>query len=215
MRDREIASVARYPAPVPRIHHRTDGLHSRASFTACRANGRGRGRGPHPRAAPVGSRRIPQPRRGSGCRDAPDHALFAAPAPDDSGTAILALRVARISTHCSPNYGVLPRVGACRRSSRLRRPLPIRIYKSRREHVGLDYWIRPGRPGRHCNRPCVIFSAIYLLVRCLLKKRAGVDTHSSRAHRNPTSPGGGGVPHRFPTYKTAFPGWAAPRFPDS
>jgi hypothetical protein len=25
-------------------------------------------------------------------------------------------------------------------------------------------------------------------------------------HRNPTSTGGCGVPHRFPTYKTAFPG---------
>ena len=28
----------------------------------------------------------------------------------------------------------------------------------------------------------------------------------SAPHRNPTSPGGDDVPHRFPTYKTAFPG---------
>jgi hypothetical protein len=37
-----------------------------------------------------------------------------------------------------------------------------------RQPVGLDYWIWPGRPGRYWDHPCVIFSAVYLLVRCLL-----------------------------------------------
>jgi putative transposase len=34
--------------------------------------------------------------------------------------------------------------------------------------VGLDYWIWPGRPGGHWDHPCVIFSVVYLFVRCLL-----------------------------------------------
>jgi hypothetical protein len=47
-------------------------------------------------------------------------------------------------------------------------------------------------PGGHLDHPCVIFSAIYLLVRCLLKRvGADIGTHSVRAHRNPTSPGRG------------------------
>ena len=77
-----------------------------------------------PRAGPVGSRRIPQPSRGSRCRDAPGHALFAAPAPDNGGTPSSHCASARISTHLQR----LAESGARRRSSRLRRPLPIRIY---------------------------------------------------------------------------------------
>src|SRR6266851_1156260 len=49
------------------------------------------------------------------------------------------------------------------RSGTARRSLP-----GHGNPVGLDYWIWSGRPGGHWDHPCVIFSAIYLLVRCLL-----------------------------------------------